>query len=300
MDEPVNNSILIIDDETSNLMSLNNILCADYSVYVAKGGQEALKKARELLPDLILLDVIMPDMDGYEVLTELKTFEMTQNIPVIFITGLDSNEDEEKGLALDAADYITKPFSAAIVKLRVGNQIKLINQMRAIEHLSMTDQLTGIANRRCFDQQIAKEWRRSIRYRAPISLLMIDVDKFKTYNDTYGHQQGDAAIQIVAQTLSMALKRPADLAARWGGEEFAVLLPVTDRSGATVIAEFIRSNIEAAPLECSSGVSTSITVSIGVHSHIPEKGDSIDEFISKADTALYTAKEMGRNRVCFA
>ena len=297
MDEQTKNTILIIDDEKSNLMYLNSILSADYSIFVAKCGHEALKKAKELLPDLILLDIIMPDIDGYAVLAELKSSELTHEIPVIFITGLDRNEDEEKGLSLCAADYITKPFSAAIVRLRVSNQMRLINQMRAIKRLSMTDQLTGIANRRSFDQQISLEWRRAMRHQTPISLLMIDVDHFKTYNDTYGHQQGDIVLIVVAQTLSLALKRPADLASRWGGEEFAVLLPSTDLDGAMTIAEFVRINVENAVIQCPNGAISNVTVSIGENTQIPLLGDSIDEFISKADTALYTAKKMGRNRI---
>ena len=300
MTEQIKNSILIIDDEKSNLMYLNSILSVDYSIFVAKCGQEALRKAKDLLPDLILLDIVMPDIDGYSVLAQLKESELTQEIPVIFITGLDRNEDEEKGLALSAADYITKPFSAAIVRLRVSNQMRLVNQMRAIKRLSMTDQLTGIANRRSFDQQMNIEWRRAIRYKTPISLLMIDVDHFKIYNDTYGHQQGDIVLHIVADTLSLALKRPADLASRWGGEEFAVLLPATDREGALTIAEFIRSNIESATIQCQNGAISNVTVSIGENTQIPVFGDSIDEFISKADTALYNAKKSGRNQITCA
>jgi len=300
MVEPIKNSILIIDDEKSNIAYLNSILSIDYSIYVAKGGVEALKKARELLPDLILLDILMPDIDGYAVLSKLKSSRLTQNIPVIFITGLDSNEDEEKGLALSAADYITKPFSAKIVRLRVSNQIRLVNQMRAIERLSMTDQLTGIANRRYFDQQINAEWRRSVRYKLPISIMMIDVDKFKDYNDTHGHQQGDLVLQIVAKLLTQALKRPTDLAARWGGEEFAVLLPSTDVEGALVVAESIRESIENTVIQCPDGTEANVTVSIGENTQIPARNDSIDSFISKADAALYTAKELGRNQVCIS
>jgi len=297
MDGQIKNSILIIDDEKLNLTFLNGILNADYSIYIARGGQEALKKARELLPDLILLDIVMPDMDGYKVLAELKSSESTKDIPVIFITGLNRSADEEKGLALNAADYITKPFSSTIVKLRVGNQIRLINQMSAIKQLSLTDQLTGIANRRSFDQQIIAEWRRAIRHESPISLMMIDVDKFKVFNDTHGHQQGDIVLQAIAKALTVALKRSTDLAARWGGEEFAVLLPATDMDGALVIAEQIRAKIENTVIRCPGGANTNITVSIGVNAQIPTQNDSIAKFISKADTALYTSKEMGRNRV---
>ena len=298
MNTSIKNSILIVDDEKSNLKFLNSILSPEYTILIAKGGKEALDKAKVIMPDLILLDIIMPDMDGFAVLAELKSSELTQDIPVVFITGLDSNEDEEKGLALRAADYITKPFSPGIVKLRVGNQIRLINQMRDIERLSMTDQLTGIANRRNFDQKIDIEWRRAIRHYSPISIMMIDVDKFKLYNDTYGHQQGDAALRSVATILSRTLRRPTDLAARWGGEEFVVLLPATDLKGTIMIAEHMRSDVENIVVKCPNGIETNITISVGVNMHIPVQNDSIDEFISKADTALYTAKKMGRNRVC--
>ena len=298
MDETKKNSILIVDDEKANLIVLTHILSQEYTIYTAKDGQDAINKAGKLLPDLILLDIIMPEMDGYEVLTTLKNTEETRAIPVIFITGLDSSEDEEKGLVLKAADYISKPFRAAIVKLRVGNQIQIVNQLRTIERLSMIDQLTNIPNRRSFDNRLNMEWNRAIREKAPISLLMMDVDKFKNYNDTYGHQQGDLVLQTVASVYSKTLKRSGDFAARWGGEEFAVLLPMTDMCGALPIAENIRANIESTVIPAPDGTSTVVTVSIGVHSQTPSQNDSMDDFISKADNALYTAKETGRNRVC--
>ena len=292
------NSILIVDDEKSNLLYLYHILGEEYMIYTARDATEAIARANEYIPDLILLDIIMPGMNGYEVLATLKKPGITEDIPVIFITGLSSSKDEMKGLDLGAEDYITKPFSDAIVKLRVRNQIKMVNQMRAIERLSMVDQLTDIPNRRSFNQRIDLEWRRATRDRSPISIMMIDVDKFKIFNDTYGHQQGDIVLQTVANILQQTLKRPGDLAARWGGEEFAVLLPETDLNGALTIAEIIRANIEATVIPCRDNTSTSVTISIGVHTQIPSQSDSIDNFIFKADQALYTAKETGRNKVC--
>ena len=292
------NTILIIDDEKPNLIYLNELLSVDYSIFAAKDGQEAIKKANEILPDLILLDIIMPGMNGYEVLSRLKSSEITREIPVIFITGLSSREDEEKGLALGTADYITKPFRDAIVKLRAGNQIRIVNQMRAIERLSMIDPLTEIANRRNFDQRLNTEWRRAIRDKLPISIMIMDVDRFKVYNDTYGHQQGDVALQTVARVLTETLKRPADFAARWGGEEFAILLPATHMDGALMLAERIRENIEGTTITCQDGTTTRVTASIGVNTQMPMISDSLNNFISKADSVLYTAKEMGRNRVC--
>jgi diguanylate cyclase (GGDEF)-like protein len=162
----------------------------------------------------------------------------------------------------------------------------------------MMDQLTGIANRRNFDNRLRAEWGRAIRENIPISMLMLDVDHFKTYNDTHGHQQGDRALCLVAQTLAQTLKRTSDFAARWGGEEFAVLLPNTDSDGGVAIGEQIRKNIELAEVPCDNGDVTKLAVSIGVKAHMPMPDSSIDEFISKADRALYHAKNTGRNRVC--
>ena len=292
------NSILIVDDDKANIVYLNHLLSADYMIYTARDANEAFRIVEKHRPDLILLDVIMPEMSGYEVISKLKGTEASKDIPVVFITGLSDADDEMKGLNLGAEDYIIKPFHDAIVKLRVRNQIKMVNQMRTIERLSMLDQLTGIANRRSFNQQIDKAWRMAVRSRSAVSLMMIDVDKFKVYNDTYGHQQGDLVLQIIADVLNKSLMRATDFAARWGGEEFAVLLPLTDMSGALPIAEHIRANIESTMIPCPDGTSTVVTVSIGVNSQIPSQNDSMDDFISKADNALYTAKEAGRNRVC--
>ena len=294
------NSVLIVDDEKSNLLYLNHILGDDYKIFTARDAGEAIKRANKYRPDLILLDVVMPDMSGYEAITTLKESDETKEIPVIFVTGLSGSEDEMKGLDLGADDYITKPFNDTIVKLRVRNQIKIVNQMRAIERLSMVDQLTDIANRRSFDIRIASEWSRAVRDQSAVSVMMIDVDRFKNYNDTYGHQQGDTALKTVAGILERNLKRPGDLAARWGGEEFSVLLPMTDAAGALAMAESIRADIENAAIPCEDGSFTSVTASIGVNSVIPSRKDFLDAFLLKADNALYTAKETGRNRVCQA
>ena len=292
------NSILIVDDEKMNLQVLVHILSGEYTIYTAKDGRSAIEKAKQYLPDLILLDIIMPEMDGYEVLTALKAAEETREIPVIFITGLSSSEDEEKGLNYDAADYISKPFRPMIVNLRVRNQIRNVNQMRLIERLSMLDQLTGIPNRRSFDTRLNTEWRRAADSVSRISLIICDIDKFKNFNDTYGHLQGDAVLQTVAETLSKTLTRPQDFAARWGGEEFVALLPNTDMDAALEIAEQIRLNIENTPIRLEDGSSAKVTLSLGVHTVTPAPGGSTDAFISQADSALYTAKESGRNRVC--
>ncbi|MCL1940861.1 MAG: diguanylate cyclase [Synergistaceae bacterium] len=305
MENPVNiigspvNSILIVDDETANHIFLTHILSPEYTVYAAKDGESAIKKALEVSPDLILLDIIMPGISGYEVLAALKKHEETRDIPVIFITGLSSSEDEEKGLAFDVVvDYISKPFSAGIVKLRVRNQIKIINQIRTINLLSSTDQLTNMPNRRSFDNQLNRDWRRMVREKSQISIMLLDVDKFKVYNDTYGHQQGDVLLQEVAKILVQSAGRSSDFAARWGGEEFIILLPNTDSNGALDVAERIRTTIERATIPCADGSPTNVTVSIGINTLMPEQNSSVVDFIAQADKALYTAKETGRNRIC--
>jgi len=296
MEEIKRNSVLIVDDENSNIMTLTHILSPEYTVYAAKNGPNAIAAAEKYLPDVILLDIIMPEMDGYAVIGALKNSEKTREIPVIFITGLSDADDEEKGLALGAADYISKPFSPAIVRLRVKNQIRMLNQFRTIELLSMIDQLTSIPNRRGFDSRLDMEWIRAIRENTSISILMMDVDKFKLYNDTYGHQQGDIVLQTVAQSMTLSLSRPGDFAARWGGEEFVVLLPNTDTEGAYKIAERIRENIGSEVIPLADGTDTGVTVSIGLNTQAPQRHGSKDSFVSDADKALYQAKESGRNR----
>ena len=248
---------------------------------------------------MVLLDIIMPEIDGYAVIRLLKNTDKTRDIPIIFITGLKDTDDEEKGLALGAADYISKPFSPAIVKLRVKNQIKMLNQIRMIELLSMQDQLTSIPNRRGFDNQLDMEWIRAIRENTHLSFLIIDFDNFKEYNDTYGHLQGDRALQTIAKTVMQSLSRPGDYVARLGGEEFVVLLPKTDLSGALKIAEKIRLIICSTQIPCAGDEDTTVTVSIGVNAQTPMRVKSRDEFVSEADKALYRAKESGKNRVCY-
>lgn len=301
MVEVKKNTLLIVDDEKMNLKILTNILVSEYTIFTATNGKEAINKAREYNPDLILLDILMPEMDGYQTLSEIKNCDQIKKTPVIFITGLDSDEDEEKGLSLDAADYITKPFGAMIVKIRVRNQIQIINQMRTIERLIMTDQLTELPNRRSFDERLNMEWRKAVRENVPISMLMIDVDKFKTLNDTYGHQKGDIVLQTIAKVFNKALKRPGDFSARWGGEEFIVLLPSTGIDGALEIAERIRREVEKAEIPAEipgeEDKTIKITVSIGIDSQVPVHGSSKEILVSNADKALYAAKEAGRNRI---
>jgi diguanylate cyclase (GGDEF)-like protein len=289
-------TILITDDEKMNVDILGGILSPMYNLLISRNGTRALEIAKANKPDLILLDVLMPDMTGFEVIAKLKESDITDKIPVIFITGLTSTDDEEKGFFLGAVDYITKPFNKAIVKARVNTHIKIVDQMRTIERIGLIDPLTKISNRRGFENRLNAEWGRSVREARPISILIMDIDKFKTYNDTYGHQQGDAALKSFAETMSETLKRPVDFCARWGGEEFVILLPGTSADGAAEVAERVRENVEASIIDTEDGGMTKITVSIGVNSLVPQAIDTIKDFIEKADQALYKAKESGRNR----
>ena len=298
MDEAPKSSLLIVDDEVLNIMVLTSILNAEYSIYAAKTGQDAIELAAEHAPDVILLDILMPGMDGYEVISALKNSDKTREIPVIFVTGLDYVEDEEKGLLMGASDYIRKPFSASIVKLRVRNQIEMRNYIQTIERLSMIDQLANIPNRRGFDERLQMEWGRAIRTKTPLSIFMLDLDNFKNYNDTYGHMQGDMALQTIAKIFAQQLKRSVDFVARWGGEEFIALLADADWDGALDIAERIRTDVENAVIPLANGQTTKLTVSIGLNSQIPAPSGSILDFIHHADKALYTAKKAGKNRVC--
>lgn len=290
--------ILLVDDEAMNIQSLNAILESDYRTFFATSGEQALAMARDELPDLILLDVMMPGMDGYEVCRQLKHDGAAAKIPVIFITGRDSEESEEQGLRAGAVDYIQKPISAPVVKARVDNHILLKRYRDQFETLSMEDPLTGIANRRRFDGRLVEEWRRARRNGSPVSLLALDVDAFKAFNDHEGHGAGDDCLRSIAATLGASVQRPADLACRVGGEEFSCLLPETDTDGALTVAERIRGAVEALAIaHPRSPVGDVVTASIGTATLTPGGEDDPERLTVSADRALYEAKQAGRNRV---
>jgi len=301
MSDTIEGQILIVDDAADNRQILSDMLKSDYTVLLAKSGQQALERAQSQPPDLILLDVLMSDMSGYEVMHQLKSDPRTSSIPVILITKLDTPEDEVRGLQLGAVDYITKPFNFTIVKARVKTQMRLQIQRRQLVDLAHMDALTGISNRRQFDQQLASEWSRALRSRLPLSLAMMDADCFKAYNDHFGHAQGDQALQAIAGVLAQALRRPGDLAARYGGEEFVLLMPTTDSAGAWQRAEDIRREIVELKLpHPASTVSPVVSVSIGIATMTADAHLSAAELLAQADAMLYAAKHAGRNRVCKA
>ncbi|MBX7222364.1 MAG: PleD family two-component system response regulator [Blastocatellia bacterium] len=310
--------ILIVDDNPINLDLLSSMLREhSYRVRAAINGRRALMAVRSSLPDLVMLDITMPEMDGYEVCRQLKSDELTRDIPVIFISALDEVLDKVKAFEVGGADYVTKPFQFGEVLVRIENQLKISRLQREMERknqelqqsymqleranrmlrsLSYLDALTGIANRRHFDETLDQEWRRACRTGAPVTLVMIDIDHFKAYNDNYGHQGGDECLRQVATTLSNTLKRAGDLAARYGGEEFAIILPGTDAEGAAQLAEEFRGKVEALQLEHAKSALRYVTISIGVATALPQESLSTDDLIAAADKALYASKHGGRNR----
>ncbi len=290
-------TILIVDDQPTNVQALANLLKKDYRIQVASNGQKALEIARSQdAPDMMLLDIQMPGIDGYEVCRQLKSDPLTSKIRIIFVTGRDSVSDEEKGFKLGAVDYISKPFYPVIVRARVRTHMSLKLKTDLLEQISMLDGLTGIPNRRYFDEQFAKESGRAIREKQPLSVIMMDIDHFKGYNDNYGHGAGDECLQRVARTLAESLTRSADMIARYGGEEFVALLPGTDSAGAMEVAERLRSAVEALGMthEHSSAAKV-VTLSLGVSTLKPPSQEA-STLLKRADEALYRAKSDGRNR----
>ena len=336
--------ILIIDDTLENLQILSQILSeAGYEVRPARNGKLALKLAGTSQPDLILLDIIMPDMDGYAVCQALKENELTRDIPIIFVSALSKAFDKVRAFTVGGVDYVTKPFQHEEVLARVRMHLMLRHQQQRIQEqnallevknrdlseltakleielaerrriseelakanqklqrLAILDGLTKIPNRRRFDEVLAREWRRQFREEKPLSLILCDIDYFKRYNDTYGHQAGDECLRQIAQVVANAARRPGDLAARYGGEEFAIILPETDADGAMHVARLLQNEVRNLKIiHEQSEVSRYVTLSIGVFCVIPKPGTSPDFLIRSADLALYQVKEQGRNAVIFA
>lgn len=292
--------ILIVDDEKMNLKVLADLLKDEYALVLARSGEDALQHALgDSPPDLILLDVVMPQMGGYEVIKKLKNNDKTKNIPVIFVTALSSVADEEHGLKLGAVDYITKPFSPPIVKIRIRNHLRLVHHYKLLDQLAYLDGLTVIPNRRRFEEVFQQEWSRAARNGTPFSLAMVDVDFFKQYNDHFGHAMGDVALQKIAKALERGLKRPGDLVARYGGEEFVMVLPETDAAAAKVVAERSLNNVIDLNLPHQySQAADHVTVSIGLVTTVHMDKKSLPQtFLKTADQNLYLAKQNGRNQV---
>lgn len=298
LDVPDQPSLLLVDDDPTCLRLAASILDADSSLVIATRGGDALDLAAAG-PELILLDHHLPDIDGLEVCRRLKADPATADIPVIFVTANQDPVLEAEGLEAGAVDFVTKPYSAAVLRARVRTHIALKRKTDLLAQHAQRDGLTGVANRRSFDQQLDKEWRRAQRNQTPLSLVMIDADHFKDINDSFGHLVGDDCLRGIAQCAASQLKRPGDLLARYGGEEFALLLPETPAEGARQLAEAIRGAVETAFAlpSATGGAGPQLTVSLGYATFIPTMGDIPEALVRAADQNLYLAKRAGRNRV---
>lgn len=318
-------NVLIVDDRPENLLVLEGLLeDLQCNIIKASSGNEALGLMLEYDFALVLLDVQMPGMDGFETAELMRSSERTRNIPILFVTAIYKEQKYIfKGYEIGAVDYLFKPIESVVLRSKVNVFLELNKQKRLLEEqaesirqklnevlelqeankklqsLSRVDGLVGIPNRRSFDEYLQIHWRDSIRDMKPISVIMIDIDYFKDYNDHYGHLQGDECLIKVAERLMSSFKRPMDFIARYGGEEFVAILPETHGEGAIFIAEMVRKNIEELSITHEySEVSSFVTISLGVHTLIPNSSDSYETFIRNADKALYEAKFLGRNRVC--
>ncbi len=292
--------ILVIDDSRAQAEYLKSILSSDYAVTTCQNGEEGLDLAKSGQFSLIFLDIIMPEMDGFTLLRKLQETLVTKYIPVILITGLSDVQHEEKGLTLGAVDYITKPFSPITVKARANTHIKLFHYQMHFMKQAMVDQLTGIANRRRYKEYSIAKWREAGRLGLPFTLCIFDIDKFKTYNDTFGHPAGDKVIAAVAKTASSYLQRATDFLARYGGEEFVAIVVGMEAQEAFQFFQKIRQAVEDLHMPHNSAVSPWVTISIGGVTLVPQNDDVYDTYLKIADNMLYDAKEHGRNRVVWS
>lgn len=311
-------SILIVDDDPLAIAVMARILDGFGRLRFATSGDDALRMARMDVPTLVLLDVEMPGASGFEVCARMRADPVLHDVPVMFITSHDDTAREVAGLTVGAVDFISKPPTPALVQARVRTQLRLQQMTAALREAAMVDGLTQVANRRRFDETLPREWLRSLRARAPLAVLMIDVDHFKAYNDYHGHPAGDRALQAVASTLRDVVRRPADLLARYGGEEFVLLAPEQEMHGASGFAARLMDAVEALGYpHGASPVASHLTVSIGISVYdahcggvdlctltdltaaIGHAGREAGELVLAADRALYAAKQAGRRRAAF-
>lgn len=289
-------TVLIVDDEVSNIEIMNAVLEDDYEVCFATGGDQAMGMLHDVMPDLILLDVLMPGMDGFEVCRRIKQEPLLVDIPVIFTTGLGDTDDEMRGLSLGAIDYVTKPIQPAVLRARVNNHVELKQLRDRLAEMAVTDALTGLSNRRHLERELERETGRLARQGEWLSIIMVDIDFFKQFNDHYGHLAGDRAIAMVAAALMRAVKRGSDVCARYGGEEFACLLPGTSPDDARMVAEEIRLQVQSLNIpHAHSQVSPFVTISMGVASGRCVSGVDGSVWVDEADRQLYRSKQKGRN-----
>ncbi|MEN3372309.1 diguanylate cyclase [Dechloromonas sp. ZS-1] len=308
--------ILIVEDSRANMLVLTTFIERfGMTALQAETGQKAVDLFTSESPDIVLLDVVLPDMDGFEIARQIRDYEHGDTwTPIIFLSSLGKDEDIERGIAAGGDDYLLKPVSEIVLGAKIRAMQRII-QMRTslvvlarkldlanqeLKRLSAIDGLTGIPNRRYFDETLSREWRRARRNQTSISLMMCDVDLFKRYNDALGHQAGDDCLRQVAALLSANMQRPSDTAARYGGEEFVAILPETASGGAIMVGEKVRHALHQAHLPHPEAPLGFVTLSIGIATLQPAGDDGPETLIRAADQALYRAKHEGRDRVCVA
>ncbi len=293
--------LLVVDDQPINIQIMHQVFDSEYQLFMATNGAQALALCQSNPPDLVLLDIVMPGMDGFEVCTQLKAQESTRNIPVIFVTAHTDPAQETHGLSLGAVDFISKPITPAVVQARVRTHLTLKFQSDLLRKMAFLDGLTGVFNRRFFDQQLATEWARASRAGTPLSIILLDVDHFKAYNDHYGHLAGDDCLRQIATTLKSCLRRPGDLVARFGGEEFACILPETAFDDAMALAGELERRVRALQVpHAASSAGPVVTVSLGVGVRTLVSSADALALVRFTDTQLYAAKDRGRAQVCGA
>jgi diguanylate cyclase (GGDEF)-like protein len=283
--------VLIVDDQPANIRVMAELLQGEYELFFATSGAKALEVVAANDIELVLLDVVMPDMDGFEVCRRLKADERTARIPIIFVTAREETHDETRGFEAGAVDYIIKPIVPPIVRARVRTHLELKRARDLLERMASIDGLTGIANRRQLDTFLAQEWKRAAGSGSPLSLAIIDVDHFKNFNDTHGHAKGDECLRAIAQALGGVARRTSDLAARYGGEEFAVVLPDTPGEA---MASILASMLDAVRAACPA------TISAGAVTLIPALDSEPSSALEAADRLLYEVKRGGRNHALHA
>ncbi len=291
-----NKTILVVDDTIENLDILG-VLLEKYDVIDAINGEDALEILDDEKVDLILLDIMMPDMDGYEVCKRLKENENTKDIPVVFITAKSDEDSIEKAYDIGGIDYVTKPFKPKELLARVNRELQLQELQQELKLLASTDPMTKLYNRRYFTKMSEHTLDLSKREKQDLTIIILDIDKFKNVNDTYGHKVGDDVIIALSNKL-IEQQRKSDIVCRYGGEEFIILLPNTSLDGAVMVAQNIRKDIEALVINLENNSELKFTVSIGVSEVNIQNETTIEESIKRADDALYDAKESGRNKVC--
>ena len=299
--------VLVADDDPFMRLQLRRAMEEEgYQVVEATNGEQCLADYQRLHPDIVLLDAVMPVMDGFTCCAKLQALLESDRTPILMITGLEDAESVAQAFAAGATDYITKPIHWAVLRQRVRRLLQQTQLYRELEStnqllqkLVSLDGLTHLANRRRFDEYFAQEWQRMTREQAPLSLILCDIDFFKLYNDTYGHQAGDECLRQIAQAIHHSVKRPADLAARYGGEEFVVILPHTQATGGASVATEIQERVQLLKIpHQSSTISPFVTLSLGIATTVPWHDSSPDLLLNIADKALYQAKTAGRNQYC--